>query len=69
MVCYWGSWSSGLPSSKIDANICTHVVYSFVGVTTDGRITNVDLGPVNDGKTFRFFFNQNKTILIIQQQV
>ncbi|CAO1327076.1 unnamed protein product [Diamesa hyperborea] len=44
VVCYWGSWSagSGLPPSKIDTTICTHIIYSFIGVSTTGEITNVN---------------------------
>lgn len=59
MVCYWGSWSenSGLPPSKIDSTLCTHIIYSFIGVTTTGEITNV-----NASKTIRIVINLDEII-------
>lgn len=57
MVCYWGSWSSVLPASNIDTTICTHIIYSFVGVSADGRITDVNQNPVDDSKKIRILIN------------
>ena len=50
MVCYWGSWSSNLPVSSINTNICTHIIYSFVGVESNGAITGVNSQPIDEGK-------------------
>jgi len=44
LVCYWGSWSyyrSGIGKfeiSDMDANLCTHFIYSFIGINTDSTV-------------------------------
>lgn len=35
IICYW---QAILPASEIDPDICTHIVYSFIGVTGDGDL-------------------------------
>ncbi|KAJ8962575.1 hypothetical protein NQ318_000968 [Aromia moschata] len=48
VVCYHGSWStyrSGngqFTVSDIDPTLCTHLIYSFVGINTDGTIAILD---------------------------
>ncbi|KAJ8924365.1 hypothetical protein NQ315_007161 [Exocentrus adspersus] len=48
VVCYHGSWSkyrSGngqFTVNDIDPNLCTHLIYSFVGINTDGSILLLD---------------------------
>ncbi|CAH0550889.1 unnamed protein product [Brassicogethes aeneus] len=50
VVCYYGSWSTYRPgngkftTNDIDANLCTHLIYSFVGINTDGSIKILDTG-------------------------
>ncbi|CAO1372323.1 unnamed protein product [Diamesa serratosioi] len=50
VVCYWGEWSSALPASSIDTSICTHIIYSFIGVDSSGAITGVNTQTVDDAK-------------------
>lgn len=39
MICYYQSWSSSsFAPSDIDANICTHVNYAFLGIKSDGSL-------------------------------
>lgn len=48
MVCYWSSWSvyregdGQFKVSNIDVNLCTHVVYSFIGTTAQGDVVHLD---------------------------
>ncbi|KAJ8680393.1 hypothetical protein QAD02_016180 [Eretmocerus hayati] len=48
VVCYFGSWSvyrSGngqFKISDIDASLCTHLIYTFIGVTDDGNVRILD---------------------------
>lgn len=48
IFCYWGTWSyyrSGnghFRAENIDGNLCTHVIYSFFGVSTSGCVTYLD---------------------------
>ncbi|KYQ51640.1 Acidic mammalian chitinase, partial [Trachymyrmex zeteki] len=48
VVCYYGSWSVYRNSngkcdiSSIDPSLCTHLVYSFVGMNADGNIRILD---------------------------
>ncbi|KAJ8680395.1 hypothetical protein QAD02_016182 [Eretmocerus hayati] len=52
VVCYFGSWSVYRPGngrfniSDIDASLCTHLIYTFIGVTGDGDVRIWD--PVLD---------------------
>ncbi|CAO1372305.1 unnamed protein product [Diamesa serratosioi] len=54
VVCYWGEWSSALPASSIDTSLCTHIIYSFIGVDNSGAITgertSLITQPVDDAK-------------------
>jgi GH18 family chitinase len=40
-VCYWGTWANYRPNAgkftpeSIDASLCTHLIYSFVGLDSD----------------------------------
>ncbi|XP_029677573.1 chitinase-3-like protein 1 [Formica exsecta] len=48
IVCYFGSWSVYRPSdgkfdiSYIPPQLCTHMIYTFVGITSDGDIKVLD---------------------------
>ncbi|XP_069678399.1 chitinase-3-like protein 1 [Periplaneta americana] len=58
IVCYWGSWSIYRPGDgifdveDIDPNLCTHIVYTFVGIDTQGGVVlldtwnDIDLGAI-----------------------
>ncbi|XP_014233442.1 acidic mammalian chitinase-like [Trichogramma pretiosum] len=52
IVCYYGSWSVYRPDagkfdvSFIDPHLCTHLVYTFVGIQEDGEVHILD--PWND---------------------
>lgn len=48
VVCYFGSWSRYRPGEgsftvdNIDPNLCTHVIYTFVGIKPDGTVQILD---------------------------
>ncbi|XP_043581613.1 chitinase-3-like protein 1 [Bombus pyrosoma] len=48
IVCYYGSWSAyrrGLGQfepTDIDPNLCTHIIYTFVGISEDGNVRILD---------------------------
>ncbi|XP_059487163.1 acidic mammalian chitinase-like [Neocloeon triangulifer] len=48
LVCYYSSWAYYRPSKgqfgvdKIDPNLCTHVVYAFVGANSDATVRVMD---------------------------
>ncbi|XP_078035249.1 chitotriosidase-1 isoform X3 [Augochlora pura] len=48
IVCYFGSWTVYRPGNgkieikDIDPSLCTHMIYSFVGINTDGTIRIMD---------------------------
>lgn len=48
VFCYWGTWSyyRGEPglygTQHVDGSLCTHLVYSFFGVTPTGQIRHFD---------------------------
>jgi chitinase len=48
VVCYYGSWSTYRPGDgkfeveNIDPNLCTHAIYTFVGLAFDGGIRILD---------------------------
>lgn len=48
MMCYVGTWAIYRPGDgkfefeQIDAKLCTHLVYTFVGLTSDGDISILD---------------------------
>lgn len=61
VVCYHGSWSkyrSGNGNflvSHIDPSLCTHLIYSFVGINTDGTINILDTKlEITDGNLANF---------------
>lgn len=35
IICYW---QAILPASEIDPHICTHIIYSFIGVNASGDL-------------------------------
>ncbi|CAH1954839.1 unnamed protein product [Acanthoscelides obtectus] len=61
VVCYHASWSVGrLGDGKfgvenIDPNLCTHIIYSFVGLNADGTIKIVDKKLDVDNNNFKKF--------------
>ncbi|KPJ14879.1 putative chitinase 2 [Papilio machaon] len=48
VLCYYGTWATYRPSlgkfdvENIDPNLCTHLVYSFVGINTQGTVISLD---------------------------
>ncbi|KAG8230483.1 hypothetical protein J437_LFUL013525, partial [Ladona fulva] len=46
IVCYYGSWATYRQGNgqfnvdNIDPNLCTHLIYSFVGIGNDGSVVN-----------------------------
>lgn len=48
IICYYGSWATYRPGigqfnpTDIDPKLCTHIVYTFVGIYTDGRVYVLD---------------------------
>lgn len=48
VVCYWGSWSNYREGDyqfmieDIDARLCTHLIYTFVGLNPNGTIRILD---------------------------
>ena len=48
IVCYWGTWAhyriydGEFTFDHIDPTICTHIVYSFFGVSADGSVKSLD---------------------------
>ncbi|XP_013168690.1 PREDICTED: probable chitinase 2 [Papilio xuthus] len=48
VLCYYGTWSTYRPSlgkfdvENIEPNLCTHLVYSFVGINTQGTVISLD---------------------------
>jgi chitinase len=57
VVCYYGSWSVYRPGDGnfkidlIDPNLCTHVIYTFVGIGNNGDIRILDTwNEIDKGK-------------------
>jgi len=50
VFCYFGSWAGGRAGNgafsveSINANLCTHIAYSFIGLNTDGSVKLLDSG-------------------------
>ncbi|XP_078035246.1 chitinase-3-like protein 1 isoform X1 [Augochlora pura] len=48
IVCYFGSWTIYRPGdgkidiNDINPNLCTHMIYSFIGINTDGTVRVMD---------------------------
>lgn len=48
IVCYYGTWAAYRQGNgqftvqNIDPNLCTHIVYTFFGIGTDGSVTILD---------------------------
>ncbi|KAJ4435528.1 hypothetical protein ANN_18144, partial [Periplaneta americana] len=71
IVCYWGSWSVYRPGDgafdveDIDPNLCTHIVYTFVGINAKGKVVlldtwnDIDLGAI---KRFNALREQNPSL-------
>jgi chitinase len=51
-VCYFQSWAKYRPGGgefdveNIDPNLCTHLIYAFVGINSNAEVTILD--PFND---------------------
>ncbi|XP_015593689.1 chitinase-3-like protein 1 [Cephus cinctus] len=64
IVCYFGSWSvyrlgnGKFDVSKIDPTLCTHMIYSFVGLTSNGEIKILDSWTDVDDGSGRGGFNK-----------
>lgn len=57
VVCYFGSWANYRPGNgkffvdDIDPFLCTHVIYTFVGLSADGSVRILDPNnEINNGK-------------------
>lgn len=48
IVCYYGSWAAYRPGlgqfepKDLNPALCTHIIYTFVGITTDGNVQILD---------------------------
>lgn len=48
VVCYWGTWSvyrwgnALFQIENVNPNLCTHIIYGFVGIQTDGSVRLLD---------------------------
>jgi chitinase len=48
VVCYYGSWAVYRPGDgkfdveNIDPNLCTHAIYTFVGIGGNGEVNILD---------------------------
>ncbi|KOC59780.1 Chitotriosidase-1 [Habropoda laboriosa] len=48
IVCYYGSWANYRPGpgkfevTDIDPTLCTHIIYTFVGLSADGNVQVLD---------------------------
>lgn len=48
VICYWGTWSHYRPGNgqfrynHIDGNLCTHVLYAFLGISGQGGVRFFD---------------------------
>lgn len=71
VVCYLGSWSTYRPGDgkfeieNINPNLCTHVIYTFVGITSTGGIRILDdWNEIGKGgfKRFNELRNQNPSL-------
>lgn len=46
--CYVGTWANYRPGNgafkieDVDAKLCTHLMYAFVGITEDGDVKSLD---------------------------
>lgn len=57
VVCYYGSWAVYRPGDgmfdveNIDTSLCTHLIYTFVGISQDGTVHVLDTwNDVDKGK-------------------
>jgi chitinase len=61
-VCYYGSWAVYRPGNgkfdveNIDPTLCTHLIYTFVGVSSEGGVTILDSwNEIDKGKYHLWF--------------
>lgn len=61
VVCYYGSWAVYRPGNgkfdveNIDPTLCTHLIYAFVGINTEGAVTILDSwNEIDKGALRRF---------------
>lgn len=71
IVCYFESWATYRPGNGkfdvelIDPNLCTHLIYSFVGINSNAEViildswNDIDLGAI---KRFNALRNQNPNL-------
>lgn len=69
VVCYYGTWSvwrtgqGKFEVDNIDPTICTHIIYTFFGVTADGGVKYLDPYldlPDNYGKGINLFLTHSR---------
>lgn len=71
VVCYYGSWATWRPGNgkfdieDIDTTLCTHVIYSFVGIGSNGEVTTSDPGGLGRFTALRNRNPRLKTIAAI----
>lgn len=69
MICYFGSWSKYRPGNgnfkidNIDTNLCTIVIYTFIGLRSDGSINPLDAG--GDLGNFRSLRTRNENVKLL----
>lgn len=58
VVCYFGSWAryrkayGSFTVDEINPNLCTHLIYAFVGIKEDGTINILDSWNDIDLRTY-----------------
>ncbi|KAJ8962574.1 hypothetical protein NQ318_000967 [Aromia moschata] len=63
VVCYFSSWTVNrngkgkFDVSNVDSSLCTHVIYAFVGLGADYKITNLDTWESNDTYGYKGYTN------------
>ncbi|XP_028923995.1 chitinase-3-like protein 1 [Ornithorhynchus anatinus] len=74
LVCYYTNWSQFRPGTgaflpeDIDTSLCTHIIYSFAGMGTNGEIDTLEWNDVTLYETFNDLKTKNaklKTLLSI----
>lgn len=66
-MCYYGSWAvyrtgdGKFSVDNIDPTLCTHLIYTFVGITKQGKVEILDYqNDIVDGMKKNFFLIERK---------